>query len=304
FDLRTKFAPGKNSIIPHQRAVLPPNPVRMLVTEMAKVLEVYDAERRVSPTIRTVSSALDGQALAADFIDALARRLPILVETVTDKTVDSSHTGPLLADLIGIAHIAHITSDDALEAFNAYCKGKILNKNYVTILWPHPAPPITFHTVSPTREQIELPIVEAAALQPEIPTQAPPRFSVSRTIQHAPVVQTSQPAAPAQSVELAQTIERLQRTVDEHQSHIEQLDDALEEAEAEREGQTHVKCYKISKHWTTQLQTGDAKFFQLLDFSRICVTMQGLISLHEFPKILTIVTVIGTQPCTKIVRFT
>ena len=235
FDLRTKFAPGKDSIIPHRRAVLPPKPVRMLVTEMAKVLEVYDAERRISPTIRTVSSALDGEALAADFIDALARRLPILVETVADKTVDSSHTGPLLADLIGIAHIAHITSDDALEAFNEYCKSKILNKNYVTILWPHPAPPITFHTVSPTREQIELPILEAAALQPEIPTQAPRRFSASRIIQQAPVVQAGQSAAPAQSVELAQTIERLQRTVDEHQSHIEQLDDALEEVESERD---------------------------------------------------------------------
>lgn len=235
FDLRTKFVPGKDSIIPHRRAELPPKQVRLLVSEMANVLEVYDAERRISPSIRQVSSALDGEALAADFIDALARRLPILVETIADKSVETSLTGPMLDDLIGIAHIAHITTEIALEAFNQYCKGKVLNKNYVTILWPHPAPPITFHTVSPSREQIELPILEAAALQPEIPTQAPPRFSLSRANHQAPTVQAAPDVSPSKSVELDQTIERLQRTVDEHQSHIEQLDDALEEVESERD---------------------------------------------------------------------
>ena len=133
FDLRVKFAAGKDSIIPHRRAELPPKPVRALVSEMAKLLEVYDAERRISPSIRQVTSALEGEALAADFINALARRLPILVETTVDKSVQSSHTGLLLEDLVGIAHIAHITSIDAVDSFNAYCNSKVLDKNYVTI---------------------------------------------------------------------------------------------------------------------------------------------------------------------------
>ena len=233
FDLRVKFAPGKDSIIPHRRAELPPKPVRVLVAEMAKLLEVYDAERRISPTIRQVTTAIEGEALAADFIHALARRLPILVETTVDKSVQSSHTGLLLEDLVGIAHIAHITSIDAVDSFNAYCNGKVLDKNYVTILWPHPAQPMTFHTVTPNREQIENPILEAAALQPDIPTQAPPRFSTSRPAQS--VLPTPTPVVAQATTDLTPVVEQLKRTVNEHQLHIEQLDDALEEVEAERD---------------------------------------------------------------------
>ena len=233
FDLRVKFAPGKDSIIPHRRAELPPKPVRALVAEMAKLLEVYDAERRISPTIRQVNSAIEGEALAADFINALARRLPILVETTVDKSVQSSHTGPLLEDLVRIAHIAHITSLEAVNSFNAYCTTKVLDKNYVTILWPHPVQPFTFHTVTPNREQIENPILEAAALQPDIPTQAPPRFATSRPVQ--PAAPKPTPVATQAATDLSPVVEQLKRTIDEHQLHIEQLDDALEEVEAERD---------------------------------------------------------------------
>ncbi|MFM7124518.1 MAG: hypothetical protein ACKOXW_04465 [Actinomycetes bacterium] len=233
FDLRVRFAPGKDSIIPHRRAELPPKPVRALIAEIAKLLEVYDAERRISPTIRQVTTAIEGEALAADFINALARRLPILVETTIDKSVQSSHTGPLLDDLVGIAHIAHITSIDAVDSFNAYCNSKVLDKNYVTILWPHPAQPLTFHTVTPNREQIENPILEAAALQPDIPTQAPPRFGASRSTQSVPPTPT--PVTNHATTDLSPVIDQLKRTIDEHQLHIEQLDDALEEVEAERD---------------------------------------------------------------------
>ncbi len=206
---------------------------RICIAELSKLLEVYDAERRISPTIRKVTTAIEGEALAADFIHALARRLPILVETTVDKSVQSSHTGLLLEDLVGIAHIAHITSIDAVDSFNAYCNGKVLDKNYVTILWPHPAQPMTFHTVTPNREQIENPILEAAALQPDIPTQAPPRFSTSRPAQS--VLPTPTPVVAQATTDLTPVVEQLKRTVNEHQLHIEQLDDALEEVEAERD---------------------------------------------------------------------
>jgi len=156
-----------------------------------------------------------------------------LVETTVDKSVQSSHTGLLLEDLVGIAHIAHITSIDAVDSFNAYCNGKVLDKNYVTILWPHPAQPMTFHTVTPNREQIENPILEAAALQPDIPTQAPPRFSTSRPAQS--VLPTPTPVVAQATTDLTPVVEQLKRTVNEHQLHIEQLDDALEEVEAERD---------------------------------------------------------------------
>jgi hypothetical protein len=139
----------------------------------------------------------------------------------------------LLEDLVGIAHIAHITSIDAVDSFNAYCNGKVLDKNYVTILWPHPAQPMTFHTVTPNREQIENPILEAAALQPDIPTQAPPRFSTSRPAQS--VLPTPTPVVAQATTDLTPVVEQLKRTVNEHQLHIEQLDDALEEVEAERD---------------------------------------------------------------------
>ena len=200
------------------------------------VWDLHAAERdecAVAKAMRVDTMANAGDALAADFIHALARRLPILVETTVDKSVQSSHTGLLLEDLVGIAHIAHITSIDAVDSFNAYCNGKVLDKNYVTILWPHPAQPMTFHTVTPNREQIENPILEAAALQPDIPTQAPPRFSTSRPAQS--VLPTPTPVVAQATTDLTPVVEQLKRTVNEHQLHIEQLDDALEEVEAERD---------------------------------------------------------------------
>ncbi|NBS28538.1 MAG: hypothetical protein EBS70_06655, partial [Actinobacteria bacterium] len=110
FDIRVHNEPGRDSIVPRKRAELPPRAVIELACAIANMIEVYDAERRVAPSVRTLATSLDGEALAADVLSAPTRRLPIIVESTIGKSPESTLTGALAIDLIGIAHVVHVTS--------------------------------------------------------------------------------------------------------------------------------------------------------------------------------------------------
>ncbi|MGA1332087.1 MAG: hypothetical protein ACO31D_02905, partial [Ilumatobacteraceae bacterium] len=117
FDLRQRFMPASSAVVPGRRSALPPKRVLELVSTMTKHLEVFDAERRVDGHVRAVTSELDGQALAADYRDAPARRLPIIAEFTKGHDPEQTLTGPLAADLVGVAVVAHINDEKALQAF-------------------------------------------------------------------------------------------------------------------------------------------------------------------------------------------
>lgn len=229
FDVRIHVTPGRDSIVPRRRAELAPEPVLDLVAEVAQRLEVYDAERRVARQARLVGSQIEGQALAADVVNAPTRRLPIVVETVIGKSHDTTLTGPLVRDLIGIAHVVHITDESAIGAFNDFYGSIVLNRNYITILWPHPEEPFTLTTIQPTRDQIIAPILHAAALQPAIPVQPPPRQAI-------PARQPTNSLQPSTNDASQHTqIAMLRHEVEERRAHIEQLDEELERTEIERD---------------------------------------------------------------------
>jgi hypothetical protein len=184
-----------------------------------RTLEIYDAERRIDGAVTVARTELDGQALAADFRDALARRLPIIVECTIGKSPDSTMTGAMAPELVGIARIAHIASEDALTAFNEYCAANILDRQFITTLWPRPENPMTLYTSQPTREQILHPVLLAAAAQPElsIPSNYRP------------------PIAQSATTNSQESVLRLQQEVSEQRQHIDQLDEELEGIELERD---------------------------------------------------------------------
>lgn len=229
FDVRIHVSPHRDSIVPRRRAELAPEPVLDLIAEVAQRLEVYDAERRVGRQARVIGSHIEGQALAADVMNAPTRRLPIVVETIIGKSKDTTLTGPLVRDLVGIAHVVHVTDDAAINAFNEFYGSNILSRNYVTILWPQPEEPFTLTTTQPTRDQIIAPILHAAALQPAIPVQPPPRQAIP----------ARQPAAsskpPTNDTSHDTQIAMLKHEVEERRAHIEQLDEELERTEIERD---------------------------------------------------------------------
>lgn len=229
FDLRERFVPASNSVVPRRKAALPPRPVLGLAAEMARMLEVYDAERRVDGKVRQVTTELDGQALAADFRDAPARRLPIIAEFVKGRDPNTTITGSLAADLVGIAVVAHLHDEKAIDAFNEYCASPVLSMNYITVLWPRGVQPFTLHTSQPSKEQILGPILDAATTQPEPVVQLLGR-PTPRVVEPAPRTIVVTPSSPN-----TEELEQLRHQIDEQRLHIDLLDQELEEAELERD---------------------------------------------------------------------
>ena len=79
FGIRVRQLPCKDAVVPRRNVEAPPKPLLQLGVEMSRLLEVYDAERRVAPAVRIVNTSDEGQALGADSLDALSRRLPIII---------------------------------------------------------------------------------------------------------------------------------------------------------------------------------------------------------------------------------
>lgn len=226
FDLRVRYIPSTSTILPPRNAALPPKAVVSLVNMLAGLLEVYDAERRVNGEIRQVHTELDGQALAADYRDAPARRLPIVVEFVKGRDPTTTLSGSLAAELVGVAAVAHVHDEMALQAFNDYCGKTELSVNYITILWPKGVPSHTFHTSHPSRDQVLEPILGAAATQPEPAVQLLGR-STAR-VAEAPRRQENTPPTNDE-------LDRLHHQIDEQQQHIEAQDELIEKIETDRE---------------------------------------------------------------------
>jgi hypothetical protein len=226
FDLRERFVPASNAVVPKRRSGLPPKRVLELVSTMTQLLEVYDAERRVDGRVRPVMSELDGQALAADYRDAPARRLPIIAEFVKGRDPHQTLTGSLAADLIGVAVVAHLGDEKALQAFNDYCGSPVLSTNYITVLWPRGVQPFTLHTSQPSKEQILGPILDAAANQPEpvVPMLARPTPRTAEPVRRTDVSSTTN-----------SELERMQQLLDEQRMHIDAQDELIETIETERE---------------------------------------------------------------------
>jgi hypothetical protein len=232
FDVRMRHITGKDSVVPRRPAEAPPKALLQLCSEISQMLEVYDAERRIAPVVRIIATSVDGQALGADSLDAPSRRLPIIIEYTAGKNIESSLTAPLAHDLLGIAHIAHVTTPDALKAFNAHCGAQTLSEQYITIMWPKPVRPTVLEISQPKREQIATMIIDAATMQPELPVQAPPRTALSRQVQ-SPVATDTNIGADIAS--LKKTVDLLHKQIDEKQVHIDQLDEELAELDEQND---------------------------------------------------------------------
>ena len=268
FDVRMRHIAGKDSIVPRRPAEVPPKPLLQLCSDISQIIESYDAERRIAPVVRIVSTTDDGQALGADSLDALSRRLPIIIEYTAGKNLESSLTAQLAHDLLGIAHVAHVTTRDALNAFNAYCGAQTLNEQYITIMWPQPVKPTVIATSQPKREQIAALIIDAATLQPELPIQPPPRVAMGRQLPSSIAPETNNGADIAS---LKKTIELLYKQIDEKQFHIDQLDELLAESDEQNDSlvddleERETQVDELTQDNTRLRENIDAIILQKLD---------------------------------------
>ena len=143
FDLRRTLRPTKAALLPRRTIDRPEPRLSQLVIEIVDLFKARDAGQVISPKIIIANDQLTGQSLAA-FAEAPGRRLPIVIETIVGKprAVTNSDTAIQLA---GIAHLAHIASHAAEEAFNSLHGARIISSSWITVVWPPGAEVENFH---------------------------------------------------------------------------------------------------------------------------------------------------------------
>ncbi|MFM9070897.1 MAG: hypothetical protein ACKOPL_05470, partial [Acidimicrobiaceae bacterium] len=143
FDLRRTLRPTKAALLPRRTIDRPEPRLSQLIIEIVDLFKTRDAGQVVSPKIIIANDQLTGQSLAA-FAEAPGRRLPLVIETIVGKprAVTNSQTAIQLA---GIAHVAHIASHAAEEAFNGLHGARIISSSWITVVWPPGAEVENFH---------------------------------------------------------------------------------------------------------------------------------------------------------------
>lgn len=195
FEVRKMLRPTGPSVLPRPRISSPNVRLSQLCLKVAKELKIRDAEQLIDGEIRTASQILDGESLAA-FAEAPGRRLPIVVELTQGRIPAAHATTSLGVTLLGIAHVFHVTTNDAITAFNEFRRERLLTPDAITIIWPSPHPPT--HIYDKDAQHVLAPLLEAAAASLQ-PVMIPP-LSRSRL---GPVVAAPRPVpAPKHSQEV------------------------------------------------------------------------------------------------------
>lgn len=199
FEVRKMLLPTGTSVLPRRRISLPSYQLTELCLKVARELKVRDAEQLIDGNIRTVSQVVEGESLAA-LAEAPGRRLPIVVEHTHGRISAAQATTSLSASLIGIAHVFHITTNEAVVAFNEWRRERLLTPDAITIIWPAPQPPTQVYDKD--AQHVVAPLIEAAAtsLQPVRLPQLPRKVHV-RTVgiasTNTPPTRPVQPSIPA-----------------------------------------------------------------------------------------------------------
>lgn len=165
FEVRMLLRPTGQSVLPRPRFSTPNVRLTELCLKVANEFKMRDAEQLIDGKIHTTSQIVEGQSLAA-FAEAPGRRLPMVIEH-TQGRIPTAHATALLGPtLIGIAHVFHITTNEAVSAFNEFRRERLLTPDAITIIWPTPHPPTQLHDKD--AQHVLAPLIEAAAasLQP------------------------------------------------------------------------------------------------------------------------------------------
>lgn len=236
FEVRIMLRPIGQSVLPRPRISAPNIRLTELSLTVARKLEIRDAEQLIDGDIHTVSQILDGQSLAA-FAEAPGRRLPIVVEHTQGRIPTAHATASLGPTVVGIAHVFHITTSEAVTAFNEFRRERLLTPDAITIIWPVGHLPTQIHDKD-SRHVLE-PLIEAASasLQPIMvpqmqrgrsapmvarpsPPRPAPEAKVSTQLVIAPVQDPQIAVLEANNAQLRIQVDDLTRTQDELMDNI------------------------------------------------------------------------------------
>lgn len=208
FDLRRTLRPTKPAVLPRRTIDRPEPRLNKLVLEIVELFKVRDAEKIIDAKITIANDQLSGQSLAA-FAEAPSRRLPIVIEVIVGKpsAITSSETAKQLA---GIAHLAHVTSHVADEAFEDLYGAKAISSSWITVVWPRGVAPEKFHQQDDDEVVNQLIAASIGSLATLVLSQPRKNMIVEKT-SHAPKIEmTSQPVGLLQeNLDLNNTVKEL-----------------------------------------------------------------------------------------------
>lgn len=133
FDLRIVSSARTIKVAPHRPPMVPLHIID-LIRKVLDAVPTFDAERRITNSIDVIDTALKGQEIAY-LVDAESRNLPVVVEVASlDR-----HQPPLLAlgvgPLVGLVHMAHITTEDAMNAYKDTVGLPLIGFGCIVVHW-------------------------------------------------------------------------------------------------------------------------------------------------------------------------
>ena len=179
FDIRIVSTPTTSKVVPYKPKSVPPR-VAQLVREVLTTVPTEDANQFITDSVHLANTELDGQNIAA-FIDAPSRRLPVIVE-IGDYERQSRDLFTIGAGpLVGLAHIFHISSAEALRGFESLSRYSLVGPGCVIVQWAGKTEPEIVHirelpssSVSREFDRIVRLILDTAARSIASPRVPPP----------------------------------------------------------------------------------------------------------------------------------
>ena len=213
-DVRRELKPTRAEVLPRRSVERPDVALSELLVAASQVLRATDADRRIEARTWSADSEIEGQSVAA-YCQAPSRRLPVVVEVTAGKGPRSVTSETTARQLLGIAHVAHLTSTDAEKGFNELFGARVVSDRWIAVVWPGPGGTEELHDRDDEALMRRLIGASSASLVPLIVRQ-------QRPAQPATSAATTAPSAPAQPAATSQD-EELRALLREREEYIEAL---------------------------------------------------------------------------------
>lgn len=233
FDFRIVATPRTVKVAPHRTPMVPAHVIK-LIRHVLHAVPTFDAERRVADEVSIASTELQGQGIGyLRFVEK--RALPLIVE-IADF---GSNTAPFIArglgPLVGLAHMVHITTQDALDGYLDASRQTLINPGTVVVHWADMGlePTILrFREIPPASrgreiEQLLTAVIETAARSIAAPHVPPPPRNDDDDLIEIPTREVTEDATG--DADTAAHIEQLESMINELQGSLTEAERIISE---------------------------------------------------------------------------
>ena len=144
FDLRMVSSARTVKVAPHKPPLVPSHIVT-LIRNVLRAVPTFDAERQIVDHVDIIDSEIKGQEIGY-FVEAERRNLPVVVEVKAFNTTQPPILAQGLGPLVGLVHMAHITSTDALNAYTEVVGLPLVGPGCVIVHWAGKTEPYIVRT--------------------------------------------------------------------------------------------------------------------------------------------------------------